>query len=188
MFFQLPNLMWAEFNAYSGSNIVKMVEMLQGVLFAKKEEKKEKLQQVALFLEQWLRIHRKPHWFLKPNVSPLLKKTLTCCKLCVGSSMSSYLSSMYLLTKFLFLLNNVCQFLILSAFLQINFWHFGVQTLQTYSEEDMHTATTRTFPTVALCHFQTYDKHVASGERFKPIHPSPIHLLMHQAMLQKLAE
>jgi hypothetical protein len=35
----------------------------------------------------------------------------------------------YLLTKLGFLLNNIFQFLLLSAFLQINFWHFGVKTL-----------------------------------------------------------
>ncbi|KAK7094124.1 innexin unc-9-like [Littorina saxatilis] len=159
--FKLPNLLWAEVNAYSGSNIIKMVEMLQGVLFAKLSEKKEKLQQVALFLEQWLRIHRKPHWFLKPGPSSVLKKTLSCCTICIGTNMSNYLSSLYLVTKFLFVLNNIMQFLILSAFLQINFWHFGVKTLNTYSTQQENRATTQTFPTVALCHFQTYDNKAA---------------------------
>ena len=168
--------MWAEFNAYSGSNIVKMVEMLQGVLFAKTAEKTEKLQQVALFLEQWLRIHRKPHWFLKANVSPMVKKTLSCCTLCVGKNMSNYLSTLYLVTKFIFLLNNIFQFLLLSAFLQINFWHFGVHTLETYSDEHMQSSTTKTFPTVALCHFQTYDKSVASGERARFLRATSVRL------------
>lgn len=42
----MPNLLWSEYNAYSGSNIVKMVEMLQDVSFAKEEDKKEKMFQV----------------------------------------------------------------------------------------------------------------------------------------------
>jgi hypothetical protein len=65
-------LLWGEYNSYSGTNIVKMVEMLQEVIFTKEEDRKEKLRQVALFLEQWLRIQRKPHWFLRADVSPIV--------------------------------------------------------------------------------------------------------------------
>ncbi|XP_076435006.1 innexin unc-9-like [Babylonia areolata] len=158
LLFKLPNVFWTEVNSSSGSNIVKMVEMLQGVLFATKEDKREKLEQVALFLEQWLRIHRKPHWFLKSNVNVVVKKTLSCCTLCIGDNTSNYLSTLYLLTKLVFLLNNFFQFILLSVFLQINFWDFGVKTLKEYSDKDMMMATTDTFPTVALCHFKTYDK------------------------------
>ena len=93
-----------------------------------------------------------------------MKKTLSCCTLAVGNNTSNYLSSLYLVVKFLFLFNNLLQFLILSAFLQLNFWQFGTKTLQTYSQDYMNTATTQTFPIVALCHFQTYDKHNATGK------------------------
>ncbi|KAK7499059.1 hypothetical protein BaRGS_00009606 [Batillaria attramentaria] len=162
--FKLPNLVWSEGNSYSGSNIVKMVEMLQSVLFATAAEKKEKLNQVALFLEQWLRINRKTRWFSKVNVSAAVKKTLSCCMLCVGNNMDNYLSTLYLIVKGLYLLNVLAQFLIISAFLQLNFWHFGVETLNAYSDPNILSATTSTFPTVALCHFQTYNKGNATGK------------------------
>jgi hypothetical protein len=42
-----------------------MVEMLQEVLFAKDDDRKEKIRQVAVFLEQWLRLHRKRRWFVR---------------------------------------------------------------------------------------------------------------------------
>lgn len=161
--FKIPNLLWGELNSYSGSNIVKMVEMLQSVLFATEKEKKEKLYQVAMFLEQWLRINRKPHWFLKAKVSPRVKKTISCCMLCVGNNMDNYLSTLYLVIKGIFLLNVVAQFIILSAFLQLNFWHFGVTILEAYSNPNNVSATTSTFPTLALCHFQTYDKGNTNG-------------------------
>ncbi|XP_076452653.1 innexin unc-9-like [Babylonia areolata] len=162
--FKVPNLMWSELNSYAGSNIIKMVEMLQSVLFATPKEKKEKLQQVALFLEQWLRIHRKPHWFLKADVSPMVKKTLSCCMVCVGNNLDNYLSTLYLVVKGLFLLNNLLQFLLLSAFLQLNFWHFGVKTLQAYDDIHIYQTNTKTFPIVSLCHFQTYSTDTSIGK------------------------
>ncbi|KAL8591961.1 hypothetical protein ACOMHN_020439 [Nucella lapillus] len=161
--FKLPNVFWSEINSSSGSNIVKIVEMLQGVLFANAVEKKEKLHQVALFLEQWLRIHRKPRWFMKSHVNFMVKKTLSCCTICIGDNTSNYLSTLYLVTKAIFLLNNFFQFILLSVFLQINFWNFGVETLQAYGDEDMMAATTHYFPSVALCHFKTYDKQKPLG-------------------------
>ncbi|XP_025089060.1 innexin unc-9-like isoform X3 [Pomacea canaliculata] len=162
--FKFPNLVWREFNSYSGSNIVKMVEMLQGVLFAKTEEKAEKLQQVALFLEQWLRIHRKPRWFLKHGASlPYMKKTISCCMMCIGTDTSNYLSTLYLVVKALFLFNNLMQFFILSGFLHINFWNYGVQALGSYSTGSSDVFSNTIFPIVALCHFQTYDNYQAKG-------------------------
>ncbi|XP_070205817.1 innexin unc-9-like isoform X2 [Littorina saxatilis] len=180
--FKLPNLLWTEFNAYSGSNIVKMVEMLQSVLFTNDEEKQQKLRQVAFFLEQWLSIHRK-HPFLKEHrtpktnpekhVSSTVKRTQSCsaegtlnsknqptqscCTLWIGNNIRNYLSSLYLVTKLVYLVNVILQFLVLSAFLQLNFWHFGPQTLHAYDNQKISKATTETFPIVALCHFQTYD-------------------------------
>jgi hypothetical protein len=51
------------------------VEMLQDILFTKEDERQEKLRQVALFLEQWLRIHRRTYWFLKtPFTSKFVSK------------------------------------------------------------------------------------------------------------------
>ena len=51
---------------------------------------------------------------------------------------------------------------------QMNFVEFGITTLQSYSEDDLFSAsatgaTSQTFPTVALCHFKTYDKLKAKG-------------------------
>ncbi|KAL8564436.1 hypothetical protein ACOMHN_057458 [Nucella lapillus] len=92
-----------------------------------------------------------------------VKKTLSCCMVSVGNNLDNYLSTLYLVVKAVFLFNNFFQFLLLSIFLQLNFWHFGVKTLQAYSATDFTQASTKTFPIVSLCHFQTLDTSQSSG-------------------------
>lgn len=121
---------------------------------------------MGLFLEQWLRIHRKRNWFLRTEISTFAKKTLSCCMLCIGNNISNYLSTLYLVMKALFWINNLLQFAIISAFLQLNFWDFGVITIRALSHPERRVATSPTFPVVALCHFQTYDKRRAIGKYF----------------------
>ncbi|XP_025113344.1 innexin unc-9-like isoform X2 [Pomacea canaliculata] len=135
--FKFPNMIWRELNA--GSNIVKIVQILKDVTFEKKDEKRQRLQQVAFFLEQWLRIHRKPRWFMR------------------------YLSTFYLMTKALYLLNTFMQFFILSIFLHTNFFIYGLRLLNSYSEGKSDTHSKSMFPTVVMCHFRTYQDHRTTG-------------------------
>ncbi|XP_025089066.1 innexin unc-9-like isoform X2 [Pomacea canaliculata] len=162
--FKFPNMIWRELNAYAGSNIVKIVQMLQDVIFAKRAEKTERLQQVALFLEQWLRIHRKPRWFMRHQSSlPYIDTTLSSCMMCIGTDTSNYLSTFYLMTKALYLLNTVMQFFILSIFLHTNFFIYGIRLLNSYSEGKSDAHSKSMFPTVVMCHFRTYQDHRTTG-------------------------
>lgn len=109
-------------------------------------------------------IHRKSDWFRLKRVSKIVKSTLSCCMLCIGNNISNFLSTLYLVVKALYLINNFLQFAILSAFLQLNFWEFGMSSVRTLTDSKRSGATTPTFPVVALCHFQTYDSNRAIGK------------------------
>lgn len=72
--FKLPNLIWTECNEYSGTQIEKMVTMIGDSSFDTAEKKNTIFSGVAEFLEIWLKINRKPFWFMKSRVGRQTKK------------------------------------------------------------------------------------------------------------------
>ncbi|CAG5122626.1 unnamed protein product [Candidula unifasciata] len=151
--FKLPNLIWKECNEYSGTQIEKMVTMIGDSSFETTEKKNNIFAGVAEFLEIWLKINRKPFWFMKSRVGRQTKRVLQHWMLCMGANTGNYLSTMYLVVKALFLINVILQFFILTAFLDFNYWHYGVRALQIYSDSKSRLDRIH-FPRVALCHFQ----------------------------------
>ncbi|RUS69957.1 hypothetical protein EGW08_022284, partial [Elysia chlorotica] len=153
LMFKLPNIIWQGANEYSGTQIEKMVTMISDSSFKSHDEKEAIFSNVAEYIETWLKINRKPFWFMKSRIGRQTKKILEHCMLCVGANTGNYLSSMYLVVKALFLINVFLQFAILTAFLEFNFWPYGPQALEIYSETET-TVDHVHFPRVALCHFQ----------------------------------
>ncbi|BFZ18561.1 hypothetical protein BsWGS_21600 [Bradybaena similaris] len=151
--FKLPNLIWTECNEYSGTQIEKMVSMIGDSSFDTSEKKNTIFSGVAEFLEIWLKINRKPFWFMKSRVGRQTKKILQNWMLCMGANTGNYLSTMYLVVKAFFLINIILQFFILTAFLDFNYWQYGVRALQIYSDTNSRLDRVH-FPRVALCHFQ----------------------------------
>lgn len=72
--FKLPNLIWTECNEYSGTQIEKMVTMIGSCSFDTQDKKSTMFASVAEFLETWLKINRKPFWFMKSRVGRETKK------------------------------------------------------------------------------------------------------------------
>ncbi|XP_059178575.1 innexin unc-9-like isoform X2 [Physella acuta] len=151
--FKFPNVIWNECNEYSGTQIEKMVTMISDSSFDTTEKKNTVFASVAEFLETWLKINRKPFWFMKSRVGRQTKKILQHWMLCMGANTGNYLSTMYLVVKALFLFNVIFQFLMLTAFLDFNYWHYGIRALQIYYKTQERKDITH-FPRVALCHFQ----------------------------------
>ncbi|XP_005100632.1 innexin unc-9 isoform X2 [Aplysia californica] len=151
--FKLPNLVWTECNEYSGTQIEKMVTLIGDSSFEGKDRKASVFSSVAEFMERWLVINRKPFWFMKSRVGMQTKKILQHCMLCVGANTGNYLSSMYLVVKFCFLFNVLMQFVILTAFLDFNYWEYGPKAVQYYQDSGTKIDSGH-FPRVALCHFQ----------------------------------
>uniref|UniRef100_A0A2C9KYQ6 Innexin n=2 Tax=Biomphalaria glabrata TaxID=6526 RepID=A0A2C9KYQ6_BIOGL len=74
LLFKLPNLVWNICNEYSGTQIEKMVTMIADSSFDSKEKKATTFSSVAEYLETWLKINRKPFWFMKNRVTQQSKK------------------------------------------------------------------------------------------------------------------
>ncbi|CAG5130088.1 unnamed protein product [Candidula unifasciata] len=151
--FKLPHLIWTECNEYSGTQIEKMVTMIGSCSFDTQDKKNTMFASVAEFLEIWLKINRKPFWFMKSRVGRETKKILQHWMLCVGANTGNYLSTMYVIVKAMFLVNVFLQFFILTSFLDFDYWGYGIRVIKIfYYDPDkidhLH------FPRVALCHFQ----------------------------------
>ncbi|CAL1537058.1 unnamed protein product [Lymnaea stagnalis] len=153
LMFKLPNVVWNECNEYSGTQIEKMVTMIADSSFDSTDKKNNIFASVAEFLETWLKINRKPFWFMKSRVGAQSKKILRYWMLCMGANTGNYLSTMYLVVKALFLFNVILQFIMLTAFLDFNYWHYGARALEIY-HQSRSTQDRTHFPRVALCHFQ----------------------------------
>ena len=55
------------------------------------------------------------------------------CMLCVGANTANYLSSGYLVMKCAFFINVVMQFVLLTGFLEFNYWEYGPRAVQVFS-------------------------------------------------------
>ena len=74
--FKLPNIIWQGANEYSGTQIEKMVTMIGDSSFKSHEEKGVLFSNVAEYLETWLKINRKPFWFMKSRIGRQTKKVM----------------------------------------------------------------------------------------------------------------
>ena len=72
LFFKIPNIIWNVCNEASGTQIEKMVSAMTESTFKPQAERDNVFQNVAEFLERWLRISRKP--FMKDTTGKKSEK------------------------------------------------------------------------------------------------------------------
>ncbi|XP_046585493.1 innexin unc-9-like isoform X2 [Haliotis rubra] len=139
LMFELPHFIWRSLNGHSGLNIKRIIRMCMETQLNSKDTRDKKLDQIAKFIDRWLRTYRK---FTSP--------TLKFCQF--GNRSGRYLVLLYMFTKFLYLVNVVAQFQILTIFLGFNYWKYGAEVVG-YLTEDPHWNDLQRFPRVGMCDF-----------------------------------
>ena len=146
--FYVPRLVWRSFYSKAGANIHFIVG---GALVLHEPEKKKKtvkfmVKQVDRYLGQFK--------VEKENCYETLKCAMSnhCSMLC-GREYGNYLVGLYLISKFLFVLNVVGQFFLVDWFLGSDFQFNGFRVLGSMMLDDDWPGTER-FPHSTMCNFK----------------------------------
>ncbi|XP_059174230.1 innexin unc-9-like [Physella acuta] len=148
LLFKFPNMLWKELKGYSGINVQKIVNMSDEVVMTPPENREKKISDISMFIHKWLNSYR----VYKYNVVVRVKEKMSGI-LCfaLGKRHGTYLTGLYLFIKLLNLINVLCQFVMLSAFLKFNYWTYGFQVLQHLGGKWVDVDH---FPREVLCDFQ----------------------------------
>ncbi|KAL4217044.1 hypothetical protein ACF0H5_023500 [Mactra antiquata] len=148
--FKLPNLMWFMLNTHTGFNLRRMTGLADKAMLAKKEERKETINNMAIFMEMWLKSqHYYEHNFVtrtKAKVSNVL------CFVC-NKRQGKFLTALYFNMKSLYVINVIGQFYLLNGFLGMDYNSLGYSVLEGLTESENWRESPR-FPRVTLCDFK----------------------------------
>ncbi|KAL1233601.1 Innexin unc-9 [Trichinella spiralis] len=139
--FYLPCLIWRLTNWYSGISVLGITNMAVDAGNMDHETRKKNVKTVAQHIRQSLNLQR------ELSTSGKLFGFLI-----YGKHYGIYVTGLYLFIKFLYILNVVCQFLILNRFLgaQYTFWGFEILRDLAYGREWQESGH---FPRVTMCDF-----------------------------------
>ncbi|XP_059164057.1 innexin unc-9-like isoform X3 [Physella acuta] len=114
--FKLPNLLWRVFSYNSGMDLNQVASLVINSQVGPTDKAKETMKQVAEYIDRWLEGHRQFNWNAVVRTKKYLSKR--CCFFCFwGKRFGTYLTGLYLLAKFLFVLIDIFVFLILQKVL-----------------------------------------------------------------------
>lgn len=149
MLYKLPNLLWREMKGYSGLNVEKVVSIVQETSMLTPEERQVKTTHAAIFIHRWLKTYTQYQF----NVIARFREKFSAVLFCFGKRTGTYLTGLYMFIKMLYVANSIGQFFILSLFLGLNYWNFGLDAMtsltQTGRWQDHYT-----FPRIGLCDYK----------------------------------
>ncbi|KAK7113150.1 innexin unc-9-like isoform X2 [Littorina saxatilis] len=151
MLFKMPSLVWSRLNRQSGASLTKLRDLLTDAQL-NQEERGAKMDEAAQYFHSWLAAYRTP---TPRKIFGREISKLACLVQCCGRRSGKYLSVVYLCVKSLYLLNVVCNFVLLSVFLDAEFWRYGITVLtQVLFQGDWHDPVN--FPRLLICDFRLH--------------------------------
>ncbi|CAG5127622.1 unnamed protein product [Candidula unifasciata] len=145
--FRIPQLLWKDLKKYSGANIEKLVGMTAETTLMDQDKRDEQLGHVAEFIHRWATTRNMSH---RKGKFASIENSVSKFMFCYGKRSGHNLVLIYLFIKFLYLINSISQFFIISRFLKTNYWEFGVNAVRTYAQHGQW-ENEDVFPRVALC-------------------------------------
>ncbi|KAL8565494.1 hypothetical protein ACOMHN_049470 [Nucella lapillus] len=146
--FKLPNVVWNYLNRESGASLTKLKDLLTEAQL-NKEERHLRMDEAAQYLHSWLAAYRTPS--PRRMLGREIRK-LACLFQSCGRRSGKYLCVVYLTVKALYLLNVVGNFILLTVFLDAEFWRYGVTVLnEILVNGDWHDPIN--FPRLLICDF-----------------------------------
>ncbi|XP_059174229.1 innexin unc-9-like isoform X2 [Physella acuta] len=147
--FYFPYMVWQQMKNYSGLNVTKIVGMALDTSMLTQDKRDEKMGHIAHFMDRWLLTYSQ----YKYNALTNFRDKCSRVMFCFGKRSGTYLSGLYMFIKLLYFANVIGQFFLLSSFLDINFWTFGIKAMETFGKkgrwQDHHT-----FPRVGFCDYK----------------------------------
>jgi len=127
----------------------KLVEMAGSTQVADQKKRDQTVEHISLYMDRWLESNRQYHYNVIVRMRQRASKFLFLCNKREGT----FLTGLYLLVKALYVVNIICHFFILNAFLGGFFEMWGIEAVNSLANEAV-TKESRRFPRVTLCDFQ----------------------------------
>ncbi|WAR11440.1 UNC9-like protein, partial [Mya arenaria] len=147
--FKFPSFIWRMLAGYSGINMGKLVEMAGSTQVADQKKRNQTVEHICLYLDRWLEANRQYHYNIIVRMRQRASKFLFLCNKREGT----FLTGLYLLIKALYVVNVICHFFLLNAFLGGFFEMWGFEAINSLANEAV-TKESRRFPRVTLCDFK----------------------------------
>ncbi|PAV62527.1 hypothetical protein WR25_00154 [Diploscapter pachys] len=141
--FYMPSWLWATLHKFSGLDLTTAMTDAEKIAAAPSasEDRKKELSKLSLYLEECLE-------FSEQRRTPV---RFLCFRF--GRGLGSYMTSLYLLVKGLYVINILAQFYILNRFLGSSYSFWGIQTfVDLYNGREWMDS--GVFPRVTLCDFK----------------------------------
>lgn len=148
--FKAPNIIWHLLNTKSGINLSKVCDLTDNIQVGKPDEREKNVQQIARYIDRWLRENRNYHQNFFVRVRQKISNVFCFC---FAKRDGCFLTGFYIFVKALYCVNIVGQFFLLDAFLGMDFGGYGFEVLSYFREHGEWRETPR-FPRVTLCDFE----------------------------------
>ncbi|XP_076461187.1 innexin unc-9-like isoform X2 [Babylonia areolata] len=158
MLFKLPNVVWNYLNRQSGASLSKLRDLLVEAQL-NKEERHQRMDEAAQYLHSWLAAYRTPS--PRRMLGREIRK-LACLFQGCGRRSGKYICTVYLTVKVLYLLNVVGNFVLLTVFLDAEFWRYGITVLNSVLINGDWSDPVN-FPRLLICDFRLHQS-VQAGE------------------------
>ena len=146
--FKFPHVVWGELKNYCGLNVSKIVGMAWETSMMTQDERDVKMKHISIFIDRWLHTYSQ----YKYNAITQFRDKMSKFFWCFGKRSGNYLSGLYMFTKWLYFANVIGQFFLLSAFLDLNFWRFGIDAMTVWKKngrwQDLYN-----FPRIGHCDY-----------------------------------
>lgn len=147
--FKFPSFIWRMLNGLAGLNINKIVDMTASTQVGDPKKRDETVNYIAMYIDRWLESNRNYHYNVFVRIRQKASRVFFICNKREGT----YLTGLYLFTKAAYLINVICQFFILDAFMGGFFSFWGMEAMATLAREH-EMKESRRFPRVTLCDFR----------------------------------
>lgn len=139
MFF-MPSWIWKTLNKQSGLDMDTIIKEAKSVRSARSDDRKAELGKLAVFIEESLEFD-----------TPRYQRRFLCFNF--GRALGSYVATLYLFVKLLYVINIFTQFVILNNFLGTDYNLWGFQTMRDLWE-GKEWLDSGVFPRVTMCDFK----------------------------------
>ena len=150
MMFKVPNLVWRLLNDYSGISMEKIINLCNDTQGNAPEERQETIENLAKYLDKWLGTYQ-PY---KTNIIVRMKNKISSlmCFICSKRG-GTYLTGLYLFSKFLYFCNAVGQLFLLNSFMSQEFSLYGIEFIDRIAKGEALRESPR-FPRITMCDFR----------------------------------
>lgn len=148
--FKVPCMLWRLLNCYSGLNLEKIISLAQATESVDGAKRDDTISQIAKYIDKWLESHRHFDWNCLVRLRQRISKIV--CFLCSRRG-GTYLTGLYLFVKLMYVINVICQFSLLNAFLGNYYSAYGIEVVYNlYSNQPMKPHPR--FPRVVFCDYK----------------------------------